>query len=407
MTLVISIVVVVTLLGLSAVLYSSRVQNSEEYQATVVPLANIMDIGFVAMTPIIVFIIGLESPLIMLGLCGLGFTMGWVMRYNIRKYEPIAGGKGALHNVARFGQASLLVASLVNVAYYLQLMGGVIIILIAVPLGVNLDPGVSRGSGLAVLSLVALGLIGFTRGLDQLNKLGEKTTAFNLAAITAIIVGFLAYNVDAVLAGAWALPNYDPPVGSEELRKILGLFAIVQGFEASRYIGSQYSADLRIKTMRIAQIIATIAFVLFPLASLLLFADYRPDSADPISIVLIATVASPILPWLILLLAVGSQASAAVNAISSRSAVLLELTEGGVEERFTYPILAIGAIAVVLVTDVLSAVAIASRVFAAFFAIQCVIALVVASRENEWARFVGIGLVGLAMLTIAIFGLPT
>ncbi|KAB1192712.1 hypothetical protein GJR96_04350 [Haloferax sp. MBLA0076] len=407
MTLVISIVVVVTLLGLSAVLYSSRVQNSEQYQATVVPLANIMDIGFVAMTPIIVFIIGLESPLIMFGLCALGYTMGWVMRYNIRKYEPIAGGKGALHNVARLGQASLLVASLVNVAYYLQLMGGVIVLLIAVPLGISLDPGVSQGSGIAVLSLVALGLIGLTRGLDQLNNLGEKTTAFNLAAITAIIVGFLAYNVDAVLAGSWALPNYNPPVGTEGLRKILGLFAIVQGFEASRYIGSQYSADLRIKTMRIAQIIATIAFVLFPLTALLLFADYRPDTADPISVVLIATVASPILPWLILLLAVGSQASAAVNAISSRSAVLLELTEGGVEQRFTYPILAIGAIAVVLVTDVLSAVAIASRVFAAFFTIQCVIALVMASRNNQWTRFVGIGLVGLAMLTIAIFGLPT
>ncbi|KTG29391.1 hypothetical protein [Haloferax profundi] len=407
MSLVISIVVVVTLLGLSAVLYSSRVQNSEQYQATVVPLANIMDIGFVAMTPIIVFIIGLESPIVMFGLCALGFAMGWVMRYNIRAFEPVSGEKGTLHNVARVGQASLLVASLVNVAYYLQLMGGVIVLLIAVPLGINLDPGVSRGSGLAVLSLVALGLIGFARGLDQLNNLGNKTTAFNLAAVTAIIVGFLAYNVDVALAGNWALPDYNPPVTSEGLRQILGLFAIVQGFEASRYIGDQYSPDLRIKTMRLAQIIATIAFVLFPLSALLLFAVNSPGTADPIAVVLIAGVASPLLPWLILFLAVGSQASAAVNAISSRSAVMIELTEGGVEQRYTYPILAIGAIAVVLVTDVLSAVAVASRVFAAFFAVQCLIALVMASRENQMVRFVGTGLVGLAMLIIAIFGLPT
>jgi len=58
----VTILVLVTLSGLRLVLYSSRVQNSERYQATVVPLANIMDIGYVAMTPIIVLISGLNAP---------------------------------------------------------------------------------------------------------------------------------------------------------------------------------------------------------------------------------------------------------------------------------------------------------------------------------------------------------
>lgn len=92
---VITLLVVGTLAGLSALLYSDRIQQSERYQATVVPLANIMDIGFVAMTPVIVSITGLDSPLTMLGLCALGFAMGWVMRYNIRRFEPVSGKKGS------------------------------------------------------------------------------------------------------------------------------------------------------------------------------------------------------------------------------------------------------------------------------------------------------------------------
>ncbi|WP_318568449.1 hypothetical protein [Salinigranum marinum] len=65
-------------------------QQSEQYQATVVPLANIIDIGFVAMTPFILEISGIMTPFTMLGLCALGFAMGWVMRLNIKRYEPVA-----------------------------------------------------------------------------------------------------------------------------------------------------------------------------------------------------------------------------------------------------------------------------------------------------------------------------
>ncbi|WP_440988380.1 hypothetical protein [Haloarchaeobius baliensis] len=409
-TALISLVVVVTLLGLASVLYSSRVQQSKRYQATVVPLANIMDIGFVAMTPIIVSIVGIRAALLMLGLCLLGIAMGWVMRLNIKRFEPVADESGLTRTVSRTSQLALIAASLVNVAYYLQLMGAVVIFLIVFPSGIENVLLVfgrdSTGAGVAVLSLVALGSIGYFFGLEELNNLGNKTTAFNLAAVTAIIVGFVAYNLITAAEGTWTTPRYNPPLTTTGLRQILGFFAIVQGFEASRYIGEQYSAKRRISTMRIAQIIATIAFVLFPLTAMTLFAEVQPEPRG-FAVVQIAAVASPVLPWLVLALAIGSQASASVNAISSRSAVLLDLTNGRVPKRFTYPALALGALAVVLVTDVLSAVAVASRVFAAFFTLQCSIGLILAVRDENWPRAVGITLVGIAMLTIAIFGLPS
>ncbi|EMA50645.1 hypothetical protein [Halococcus salifodinae] len=401
---VITLLVLATLIGLSVVLYSSRVQNSERYQAMVLPLGDIMDIGFVAMTPIIVGITGIDSPLTMAGLCTLGYATGWVMRYNIRYFEPVSTEKGILRNLSNTSQGALIVASVVNVAYYLQLMGGVVIFIVVAPF--NFDGGALSGSGIAVAVLVALGLIGFLRGLDKFNELSERTTAFNLAAVSAIIIGFAAYNLQVAVAGNWVLPDYNPPLTTQGARQILGFFALVQGFEASRYIGREYSAERRIRTMRDAQIVATVAFVLFPAAALLLFAQVRPN-LGPTAVVQIGAVASPVLPLLILALAIGSQASAAITTISSRSDVLLDLSNEAIPRRLTFPILAAGAIAVVLVTDVLTAVATASRVFAVFFTLQCLIALILASRHEHWKQAVGIILVGLAMVVIAIFGLST
>lgn len=392
-----TVLVIVTLIVLSGLLYSSRVQNSERYQATVVPLANIMDIGFVAMTPIIVYLTGLDSPLTLAGLCALGYAMGWVMRYNIRRFEPVSGVKGLMHDIAQTAKLALIVASVVNVAYYLQLMGAAIIY----PFG--LGDGGSLPTIIAVGSLIALGAIGYFFGLGKLNQVGQRMTAFNLAAVTAIIVGFLAYNAGVAMEGNWSLPDYNPPMTTESARQILGFFALVQGFEASRYLTEEYSAEERIRTMRIAQIIATVAFVLFPLSALLLFAEVRPEPT-PEAVLKIAELPTPILPWLVLALAIGSQASASVNAISSRSDVMEEVSNNRIPRRLTFPLLALGAIAVVLVTDVLSAVAAASRVFAVFFALQCLIALGLAGRHKEWPQLIGIGVVGVAMLLIAIFG---
>ena len=62
---------------------------------------------------------------------------------------------------------------------------------------------------------------------------------------------------------------------------------------------------------------------------------------------------------------------------------------------------------VVLVTDVLTAVAAASRVFAVFYVMQCLIALIMAGRRGQWTHVVGVLAVGLAMVAIAIFGLSS
>ena len=53
-----SIVAVVTLAGLARLLYQPKVQDSVIYKATVVPLAEIMDVGFIVFSPIIILLFG-------------------------------------------------------------------------------------------------------------------------------------------------------------------------------------------------------------------------------------------------------------------------------------------------------------------------------------------------------------
>jgi hypothetical protein len=392
------VVGVVVLLGASWMLYRPRVQNSSRYQATVVPLANIMDVGFLVLSPVIVVLVGYEAPLFMLGICLMAIAMGFVMAYNIRHYEPVIGSPDPTHAVSAWANWALFGASMVNIAYYVQLL----MTLVLLPLEIY-DP--ERVTLTSVIVLVAVIVAGYRGHLPALNRLGDRTTAFNVAALLAVLAAFALYNVLEAVDGRWSFPSYDPALDSDTLRKLVGLFAMVQGFEASRYMGTRFSAGERIATMRWAQAIATAVFVLLIALVLLPFGQFRP-AADPTAIFVVSKEVAFYLPWLILLVAVGSQLSAITNATSSRSELLLEATKNHLPRKYTFPILLVPAILIVIFTDVVEAVAIASRVFALYFVLQSIIAVMLAWRAKQWTAVAGISTVGLVMCAVTVFGLP-
>jgi hypothetical protein len=210
-----------------------------------------------------------------------------------------------------------------------------------------------------------------------------------------VLVAFAAYNLQQLIGGDFSIPDYNPPNDTESLRKLLGFFAMVQGFEAARYLGGRAGVELRISTMRLAQYISTAVFVLLIALSLVLFV--KVSLSEEVSV---------FLPFLILLAALGSQLSAIVNATYSRSEMLMEQTQGKIRQAVTFPLLLVPAIAVVLLTDVTSVVALASRVFAAYFLVQAVIAGWLAVRRREWAWVAFFVAIGIAMAVIAVFGIP-
>ena len=385
-----------TILVLAYLLYRPRIQQSKEYQATVVPLANIMDVGFILFSPAIVLLAGFRAPFFMLGICLVAIAAGFAIAYNIRHYEPIEGEGGSPDRLEIIAEWSLLGASMVNIAYYTMIL----MMLVQVPFGWD------SVNGRTVMGATFLGVLvvtGMRGGMDSLNQLGNRTTAFNIAAVIGVVVAFLVANFQEMLGGRWGL-GPSPDMGTEELRKMIGLFAIVQGFEASRYIGVRFAAERRVSTMRIAQIISTVVFVILIMTLLLAFLPTPPGvPTDGRAIFAVSDQVGDLLPWLLLFAAIGSQTSAIIGATSSRSDMLVN---NKVSRTTTFPIILVPAIMLVIFVDVNVAVNLASRVFAAFFTIQASLAALLAARKQNWPAVAGFVGVGLAMLSILIFGLP-
>ncbi len=387
-------IALVSIVAIAYVLYRPKIQSSEKYQAAVVPLSNIMDVGFILFSPAIVLLVGFRAPFFMLGICLLAIAVGFAMAYNIRHYEPIAGQGGGPDRIETTSEWALLGASMVNIAYYTLLL----VALMLLPF----DGGsATRQSVIGVAILAAVLLVGYFGGMDWLNRQGNRTTAFNLAAVVGVVIAFLVFNVQELLGGRWEVGD-SPSIESEDLRKMIGLFAIVQGFEAARYIGVRFGAEERIKTMRVAQGISTIVFVVFIMSLLVILLPPAGD-ADDTAIFLAADQVGDLLPWLLLLAALGSQSSAIIGATSSRSDMLVNRK---VPRKYTFPIILVPAIALVLLVDVNVAVNLASRVFAAYFIIQAALAGLLAFRRQNWPALGGFVAIGIAMAIVMIFGLP-
>jgi hypothetical protein len=394
-----SVVALLALAVLAGLLYRPKVQESLTYKAIVVPLGEIMDVGFIVFSPIIIVLFGYHATWAMAGLCVLAILTGFAVSYNIEHYEPLLGKPDPLHAWNSIALWALIAASVVNVGYYAQLL----MTLVWLPLDLY-SPGLVTAT--AALLLLALTIYGFAKGLMALNDMGNRTTAFNLSAIGAILVAFATYNVQLLVGGDFQRPDLDPPVDDEAFRKLLGLFVLVQGFESSRYIGAYFSARKRVETMRAAQYISSVVYVLFVALSLVLFTTTAvPDNVT--AIFEVSEQVSVFLPFLIMVAAVGSQLSAIVNDTETRTEMLAQQLGDRLPRRWTFPLFLVPAILVVLLTDVTSVVALASRIFAVYFLSQALIAGRLAWRGRRWAWVFFFAGIALAMAMVAVFGIPS
>jgi hypothetical protein len=394
-----SIVALLALGALARLLYRPKVQESLTYKAIVVPLGEIMDVGFIVFSPIIILLFGYHATWAMAGLCLLAILTGFAVSYNIEHYEPLIGKPDPLHAWNSIALWALIAASVVNVGYYAQLL----MTLVWLPLDLY-SPGLVAAT--AALLLLALMVYGFAKGLLALNDMGNKTTAFNLSAIGAILVAFATYNVQLLVGGDFQRPDLDPPVDEEAFRKLLGLFVLVQGFESARYLGAYFSARKRVESMRAAQYLSSVVYVLFVALSLVLFTTTAVPN-DVTAIFEVSEQVSVFLPFLIMVAAVGSQLSAIVSDTETRTEMLAQQLGDRVPRRWTFPLFLVPAILVVLLTDVASIVALASRIFAVYFLSQALIAGQLAWRARRWSWVAFFAGIAAAMAVVAVFGIPS
>jgi hypothetical protein len=376
--------------------FSKRLESSSNWKATVTPLASIMGSGFLISAPLLAGVVGYYAVFCMAILLVVAYLVGEAMRFNIRHFEPIESERGPAQEIALLSRFVLVGSYFITVTYYLQLLAAFALRI----LGVG-GPDVARWvtTGLIVL----IGAVGMWRGLEELESVDKYAVSLNLGMIAALLVGLLVYNVQLSLRGQWHLPDVDSSIDLHDLRVLLGLLIAVQGFETSRYLGDSFPAEQRISTMRTAQILSTVIYLLFLGLSTLLFR--KGMGADVTAIIEMCRPVAAVLPVLLAIAAIGSQFSAAVADDSGAGGLIEDIFDRRLSARPVYLLIMLVATALTWGTNVNQVIAYASRAFALYYTLQCVVALLIARKMGRTGG--AFAVLALICLTVFLFGVPT
>jgi hypothetical protein len=381
-----------------------RVRDNVFWRATVTPLASIIGSGFLIAAPLLGAIAGKQAPWAMLAIIVFAYLIGPVVRFNIRHLEPVldAGAAApALRLTERMSEFALFGAYVISVAFYLRLMSAFVLDGIG-----HHDPFAAQVMTTVVLA--GIGGIGWRRGLGALERLEEYSVSVKLAIIAALLVGLFHYdmvngvNLDGLHAQARPF--------TETLRMVAGLLLITQGFETSRYLSAVYAADLRIRSMRVAQWIAGVIYVGFAALIAPMLPLLSAGHPGETAIIDLSRYAALILPLMLIIAAVMSQFSAAVADTLGAGGVVREQSGGRFSPGVGYLIATGCAIVLVWSANLFEIVAYASRAFAVYYLAQTVLALgyVVTELEGRrrWLASTALGAMAVALAAIAIFAIP-
>lgn len=387
-----------------ALLVSPRIRKNEAWSSMVTPLASIIGSGFLVSVPLLASSIGIWSLPAVAGLTFLAFLVGSAIRYNIRHAEPELESPDVGHPVQAAETMShfvLIAAYFISVSYYLVLLA---------TFGLKVtgfsDPILAKIIA-SSLALLICG-VGATKGLGMIESAEKFSVSANLAAIAALLACLLyfglhlpePYRWDAVLE---EVHHFD----GETIRFLMGLLIIVQGFETTRFMGDMYKAPLRVQAMRRAQLLSSAVYLVFFALMLPLF-PYFNSSADVAGFIEVIKRVSPWLPFLVTGGAVASQLSAAVADSIGASGLLSQSSHQHISPKQAYLLIGVVACIIIWSTEVVSIVALASRAFAVFYALQCMVASLCAHHhKKDRAKSVAFAVLALVCTLIAIFGTPS
>ncbi len=393
----INVLILASVVLAGAVLTWPRLANAPSWRATITPLASIIGSGFLVLGPILDVSYGGYAPLVMLALCALAYVFGGAIRFNIAQNAHRTRPSPMLQRLETAASVVLAFAYFISVAYYLNLFGA---------FGVSLtDLDDAYHANLLTTAVFTFILaIGWTRGFTALERLEQISVGIKLAIIAGLIVGLAAHFGQTAQAGGL---NFDPPqvTGWGTLTLLGGLIVTVQGFETSRYLGATYDAPTRIRSMRLAQWISTVIYVVYVV--LLTYAvDTEPQTLDETTIIDLMQMVAPILPLLLVAAALSAQFSAAIADTAGSGGLIAEVTAGWIPEKLAYALLVGLGILLTWSFNIFEIISYASRAFALYYAIQALIAAVSAHQTGRplgAALGAGLSVLGLA---IAVFGTP-
>lgn len=382
-----------------------RLLRNTAWRATVTPLASIIGSGFLIAGPILGEASGRYATLAMLGLCAIAWLFGSAIRYNIGHAEPLIEPDGSplwLERMDKASDFSLALAYFVSVAYYLNLFAafGLRMIGSGAPMLIRL---------VTIAIIILLGAIGTFRGLRWLENIELPAVGIKLALIAGLMLALIAGFGQSIVDRTLMVPMIDHPRGLHELGILLGLVILVQGFETSRYLGHSYPPDLRIRTMRRAQLIATAIYVPF-IAMMTPFFLNNPIRG-PLSETAIIDILQP-LGWavapLIIVTALASQLSAAIADMNGAGGLVNSASSHRVSVRWGYAGTAGVAILITLSANIFEIITYASKAFVLYYGIQSLTAAILAVKHGnkDYGRSAIYAAGVIVALAVLWFGIP-
>jgi hypothetical protein len=365
--------------------------------ATVTPLASIFGSGFLIIIPILERELGALAAVGMAAVCLLAWMVGIAIRHNVAVAEPLTDADRLDRTTSRIDRASdlvIVVAYVISVALYLRI------------LAVFVVGYVSTGSGaserlLAVILVLVITAIGLVRGLAGLELLERLALGSVLVLVLAIGATFAGNDASQLLGGGLRLPPVPSPGLVSVLLVLGGIVITVQGFETVRYL-QHIDRRARIAGCRLSQLISAIVYILIVALATPLMGLGTRSGPDRGLLELVQRVA-PVLALLLVLCAVLSQFSAATADTEAGVGNLRVIGWAPLRGRRRY--LLVGGAASVLAATLGTSeiIVVASRAFAAYYALQCTVALRTSNRG--WTR-VGYGILALLMVAVTLLARP-
>lgn len=398
---IINLVFLAVAVAVLALIEITPIRRSITWRAMTAPLASIIGSGFLVSAPLLAREFGGLAIFAMAALCAFAWAVGGVVRYNIGHAEPLIARDGLARGVAateRMSHVALVFAYIVSTAYYLSLLGA----FVTKQFSGAPDPIVAKLIATGLLALI--GWLGWSGGLRKVIAVESHVVAVKLAIIGGFIAALAFHGATMALSGASVAPP--PPRGGwDSAPVLLGLLIVVQGFETSRFLGEEFDASTRIRTMRLAQIVATAIYLaFFALMSPMLATALH--GAGETAIIDVAAALSLLLPLALTVGAVASQFSAAV-ADSIGGAGLASGASRRVDSAHAYPVLAFVSALALWETDIYGVIALASRAFAVYYMLQCAVAAAITLRFHGWTpATLWRATLGAACAAAAVFGVP-
>lgn len=362
------------------------------------PLASIFGSGFLVIISVLDGAVGVWSLPAMLAICLLAYAVGSVIRFNIAHVEQSLHDKTAkkstlwLDNIA---DIALVPAYIISVTLYLRILSSYALHFF------HLDNNLNE-QYLTTGVLVSILLLAVIKGLNILEGLEKWALSATVVIIAVLIISFAVYDVGLWQHGAWQLPNTPTKTPWQIITILGGTLIVVQGFETTRYLGEQYTVSERVSACRHSQIISTVVYLLFVgLATPLM--HFLGDHITDNGLMEIAKTVAVWLPVPLVLAAIFSQFSAAIADTLGASGNILEFTHHKIRPRWTYLIICGFAIVLTWSANTLEILTLASRAFALYYFLQCLVAFLA---TQQVGRKVFFAVIAIILLFITLFSVP-